>query len=138
MLAENDPSLRMGTTIVILLIKGKIYCCVETQSLLFSDNTLYRLTKDHSFVQKLVDAGQIDENEAENHQERMTNKSSWNIRYSTSRSHSKSYSHKDKFLLCSDGLCGLVNDPTLANALKNTSLGETVNDLISLLRMRSW
>ena len=25
------------------------------------------LLKDHSFVQKLVDAGQIDENEAENH-----------------------------------------------------------------------
>ena len=44
----------------------------ETQEFsLFSDNTLYRLTKDHSFVQKLVDAGQIDENEAENHQERM-------------------------------------------------------------------
>ena len=138
-MAENDPSLRgMGTTIVILLIKeDKIYIAHvgDSRVYLFSDNTLYRLTKDHSFVQKLVDAGQIDENEAENHPRKneLTRALGISDTVQVEVTPNPILTKKgDKFLLCSDGLCGLVNDPTLANALKNTSLSETVNDLISL------
>ena len=138
-MAENDPSLRgMGTTIVILLIKeDKIYIAHvgDSRVYLFSDNTLYRLTKDHSFVQKLVDAGQIDENEAENHPRKneLTRALGISNTVQVEVTPNPILTKKgDKFLLCSDGLCGLVNDPTLANALKNTSLSETVNDLISL------
>ena len=38
----------------------------------------------------------------------------------------------DKFLLCSDGLCGLVNDMTISNSINKSSGIDSVNDLIQL------
>ena len=138
-MAETDPSLKgMGTTIVVFLIKNdNIYIAHvgDSRVYLFSDSRLHRLTKDHSFVQKLVDAGQIDESEAENHPRKNELTRALGISSSVEVEVTKTPilpKKGDKFLLCSDGLCGLVNDPTIANAMKNSSVSSTVNDLISL------
>ena len=70
-LAQQDPNLKgMGTTCTVLLSKeAKIYIAHVGDSRIYinTDNKLYRITKDHSFVQKLVDVGQLEDSEMENH-----------------------------------------------------------------------
>ena len=69
--ALSDPTLKgMGTTAVVLIISGND-CYVghvgDSRIYLKSDNKLNRITKDHSFVQTLVDSGVISDDEAESH-----------------------------------------------------------------------
>ncbi len=68
---KEDPKLRgMGTTIVLLIIQeDKIYIghVGDSRIYLMSDEHLYKLTSDHSYVQKLIEQGIINEEEAETH-----------------------------------------------------------------------
>ena len=135
----HDKSLKgMGTTCTLLLHKGdNIYIghVGDSRIYIYTDDKLYRLTKDHSFVQSLVDAGQLKDSEMETHPKKneLTRALgiSQNVEVDVAETPIFSKSG-DKFLLCSDGLCGLVNDATIANTLETTVGDETVNDLIKL------
>ena len=69
--AQMNPSLSgMGTTCVVLAEKdGLLYLAHvgDSRCYIFSDNKLFRLTKDHSYVQTLVDKGEISDAEMETH-----------------------------------------------------------------------
>jgi len=138
-LSNQDLSLKgMGTTCAMLLKKeNKIYIAHvgDSRIYLYSEKKLYRLTKDHSFVQKLVDIGQLEESEMESHPRKneltraLGIAEDVEVEVAENPILSKS---GDKFLLCSDGLCGLVNDPTILNTINKTDAMYTVNELISL------
>ena len=137
--AMHDVSLKgMGTTCTVLLNKGEnIYIAHVGDSRIYltTDNKLYRLTKDHSFVQSLVDAGQLEDSEMEKHPRKneLTRALGISQDVDVEIAENPIFSKNgDTFLMCSDGLCGLVNDATIANTMRTTADGQTVNDLIEL------
>ena len=135
--ALSDPTLKgMGTTAVVLIISGND-CYVghvgDSRIYLKSDNKLNRITKDHSFVQTLVDSGVISDDEAESH----PNKNQILKALGTSSAVEGTISQKaikvkagDVFLLCSDGLNGMVNDKGLEMMLEGDNLQLSGDNLI--------
>lgn len=128
--AQNDPSLKgMGTTVTVLVMKdNKFYYAHvgDSRIYLLHENKLYRITKDHSFVQKLVDQGTITDEEAETHpQKNRLLKAlgvAGNVEVEVCESPIMPQAG-DMFMLCSDGLSGMVPDPTMRQLLidkKNT------------------
>jgi len=137
--ALHDDSLRgMGTTCTVLLKKDdNIYIAHVGDSRIYinTDNKLYRLTKDHSFVQSLVDAGQLEESEMEKHPRKNELTKALGISQDVDveiADNPITSKAGDTFLMCSDGLCGLVNDATISQTMNTTVEDQRVNDLIQL------
>lgn len=124
--AEKNPELTgMGTTCVAILVVGSdvYYAHVgDSRIYLFSNKKLTRITKDHSFVQNMIDLGGLTEEEAEKHPRRneITNALGLkNMKPPTVCAAQIQAAKGDMFLLCSDGLTGMVSDTELESVLKN-------------------
>lgn len=135
--ALSEPELKgMGTTAVVLIVSGND-CFIghvgDSRIYLKSNNKLHRITKDHSFVQTLVDSGVISDDEAESH----PNKNQILKALGTSSVVEGTISQMpiqvkvgDVFLLCSDGLNGMVNDKGIEMMLQGNNLQQAGDDLI--------
>ena len=138
-LSQDNPELKgMGTTCTALLQRDdNVYIAHVGDSRIYlnTDNKLYRVTKDHSFVQKLVDAGQLSDSEMETHPRKneLTRALGISIEVEVEVSEKPLIvKNGDKFLMCSDGLCGLVNDPTISNTINKEKGFDAVEELIQL------
>jgi serine/threonine protein phosphatase PrpC len=136
--ALNNPELKgMGTTAVLLLIRNE-ECFIahvgDSRIYLRSNGKLNRLTKDHSFVQTLVDSGVINDEDAENHPNKNQILQALGIAPSVKATISQSPilpKVGDMFLLCSDGLNGMVNDRDIERILQEDNISTTAENLIS-------
>lgn len=115
--AEQNPDLDgMGSTCVLLIVRnGKVYIghVGDSRIYLIREKTIVQLTKDHSFVQTLVDIGQITKEQAEHHPRKneITNALGLpSMSPATVREEPIEPQAGDCFLLCSDGLSGMVSD----------------------------
>ena len=129
----------MGTTVTLMVESDSlIYIAHVGDSRIYinTDKELFRITKDHSFVQNLVDAGQLTDAEMETHPRKNELTKALGIAIDVNVEVApKPIRAKigDKFLLCSDGLCGLVNDSTISSTVNAYSdLESTVDELIKL------
>ncbi len=64
---ENPELTGMGTTVVVALVVDGIACIAhagDSRAYILSNNSLRQLTKDHSFVQEMVDRGNLTVDEA--------------------------------------------------------------------------
>jgi serine/threonine protein phosphatase PrpC len=124
----------IASTVVALLVFGQHYACVWA-----GDSRLYRLrgtefrqlTRDHSQVQTLIDAGLLDPGEADGHplanvviravgaQDRLV----------LDRLQDQILPG-DLFLLCTDGLTRMVEDETIAGILASTPLDRSAQALV--------
>jgi serine/threonine protein phosphatase PrpC len=127
----------MGTTAVILLIRGE-ECFVghvgDSRIYLLSDGKLNRITKDHSFVQTLVDSGIIEDEDAENHPNKNQILQALGIASSVKGTISQTPilpKAGDMFLLCSDGLNGMVKDKNIEKIMQENNLQVTAESLIT-------
>lgn len=115
--AESDSELKgMGSTCVILLIrKGWVYYghVGDSRIYLVRDHQIKQLTKDHSYVQELVDSGKITNAEAASHPRKneITNALGF-ADMGTPSVCNEAIRPKagDCFLLCSDGLTNMIPD----------------------------
>lgn len=113
----------MGSTIVLLWILGeKAYCawCGDSRIYCYNpQNTLVRLSHDHSYVQSLVDDGKITDDDAFDHPDGNIITRSLGDSGEKASPETKIYPihRRDVFLLCSDGLCGLLNDAKIDSIL---------------------
>ena len=138
--AQANPEFKgMGTTVTLMVESdGLIYIAHVGDSRIYinTDRELFRITKDHSFVQNLVDAGQLTDAEMETHPRKNELTKALGIGIDVNIEVApKPIRAKvgDKFLLCSDGLCGLVNDATISSTVNAYSnLEATVDELIKL------
>lgn len=138
--AQNNPELTgMGTTCVAVLIIGSdvYYAHVgDSRIYLFSNKKLIKITKDHSFVQNMVDLGAMTEDEAEKHPRKneITNALGLkNMNPPTVCASPIKAAKGDMFLLCSDGLTGMVHDNDIESVLKNKmELQAKANHLVDL------
>ena len=123
--AKAHPELRgMGTTACIVLLQDtEAYIAHVGDSRIYlymgKEQQLHRVTKDHSYVQTLVDAGQITDEEAEHHPNKNRILKALGIKPELVPTcnvlHPK---NGDCFLICSDGLNGMITDSTIKGVLK--------------------
>lgn len=115
--AAANPELRgMGSTCVLLLIRdGKVYIGHVGDSRIYHirGNIIQQLTKDHSYVQMLVDCNQITKEQAEQHPRKNEITNALGIpdmTPATVKEEAMTPDAGDCFLLCSDGLSGMVSE----------------------------
>lgn len=121
--SASDKKLKgMGTTITACLCyNNKVIIANVGDSSCFGvkDDIVYKLTKDHSLVQQLLDAGSISETEAMNHPNKniITRAvgTSDNVEVDIFKFELNEY---DKYLICSDGLTNEVTIDEMNNILK--------------------
>lgn len=136
----------LGSTIVLLWILGdKAYCgwCGDSRIYCYNpQNSLVRLSHDHSYVQSLVDEGKITEDEAFDHPDGNIISRSLGDSGEKANPETKVYSvhRRDVFLLCSDGLCGLLPDSKIEEILSEncTSSKDALNALWSAGEKEGW
>jgi serine/threonine protein phosphatase PrpC len=111
----------MGTTLTAILFAGSRLGLVhigDSRAYQLREGVFSQITKDDTFVQSLIDEGRITEEEAHTHPQR-----SLLLRAITGQDVDPSLTIRearagDRYLLCSDGLSGVVSDETLADTLQ--------------------
>ncbi len=121
--ASKGEGAVVASTVVVLIVRHGHFACLwagDSRAYLLRDNVLQRITHDHSLVQELVDAGDLDESDVEGHPRanvitRAVGDSAETIELDkiTDR-----IAAGDRFLLCSDGLSKVLDDETLAGILR--------------------
>ena len=121
---KRDPDVRgMGTTLTAARIMGRHLHVVhvgDTRAYLLRDEHLHRLTRDHTYVQLLVDSGAITKEEAERCGARhvLVNAlggSGEDVEVDVDQ---LKLASGDRLLLCSDGLTDLVDDEQIREVLQ--------------------
>ncbi|MGC4154266.1 MAG: protein phosphatase 2C domain-containing protein [Propionicimonas sp.] len=135
-LVKSDHSLDgMGSTVCGLMFDGTSLGLAnigDSRAYRYRDGALTRLTRDHSWVQTLVDEGRITEAEALEHPHR-----SLILRVINGQPQHlpdlelAEAAEGDRLLICSDGLCGMVTDAMIEAELTG-ELDEVMPRLIEL------
>ena len=134
---EADPALEgMGTTVTALLWDGEILGLAhigDSRGYLLRDGRLERITHDHTFVQSLVDEGRLSEGEARVHPHRSLLLRALDGRTEVEPDTTRiEVAEGDRFLLCSDGLCGYVDDAAIGSTLATADRDAAVDGLVDL------
>ena len=121
-MTDNDYS-GMGTTVVMALLEPDKYTVAsigDSRLYHFDGSRLRRVTRDHSYVQELVTAGMITEEQARVHPQRnLVTRAVGTSRFEKADAGVRSWRRGDMLLLCSDGLCGVVDDKDIEETLKS-------------------
>jgi serine/threonine protein phosphatase PrpC len=122
---EANPAMEgMGTTLTGLLFGGSKFGMVhigDSRAYLLRENEFVQITRDDTYVQLLVDEGRITAEEANTHPQK-----SLLMRALDGRDADPEYSVRqavsgDRYLICSDGLSGVVSDETIAATMREYS-----------------
>jgi protein phosphatase len=133
---EDNPALEgMGTTLTAMLFGGSRIGLVhvgDSRAYVLREGELTQITRDDTYVQMLVDEGRITPDEATTHPQRSLLTRALDGRdvdpeFSVREAHAG-----DRYLLCSDGLSGVVSAETMAEALALTEPREAADRLIAL------
>lgn len=137
-LAGRDELLAgMGTTLTALWCDGYRLMLAhigDSRAYVLRDGTLQQLTTDHTLVQSLLDEGALTATEAASHPYRSVLARALDGRADADVDVSVLDVHAgDRFLLCSDGLSGVVDESTQRRTLATcTRLGSAADQLIEL------
>ena len=130
----NDSSLRgMGTTLVaILVFQNTVYAVNVGDSRLYciGEDGICKISRDHSYVQTLVDQGKISEEEAKVHPNKNVIMRAVGTEPEIKPDFFKVLPDRKTFLLCSDGLSNFVNDEEIEKTVKET---ENLSEAVTLL-----
>jgi len=136
--SEREPELAgMGTTVVALLLarEGGAWAAHVGDSRLYRlrEGRLERLTADHSLVAELQRQGYLDEAEAARHPRRHELLRSVGCVPDVEPDVEQiTFELGDRLLLCTDGLCGYVEDDSIATALGEASPELAARTLVDL------
>ncbi len=125
---EDPATAGMGTTIVVCWVRDEtahIAWCGDSRCYIFNPLTgLELLTKDHSYVQELIDRGEISEQEAFSHPDsNIITRGLGDIGSQASPDIvSRPLSPNDVLLLCSDGLTGYCRADDIERTLQDNYL----------------
>jgi len=132
--AEEDPRLRgMGTTVVAAAIQQDrlvIAHVGDSRAYAFTDR-LEQLTKDHSLVQDMVDAGMLTPEQASVHPNKNYITRALGVAERVEIDFTeRSFSDHEKLLLCTDGLTNYVDEDAIAGILSSGRPEETARLLV--------
>jgi PPM family protein phosphatase len=111
----------------------------DTRLYLIRDGQITRVTRDHSYVGRLVESGMISSEEAETHPQRNILTAALGTNpdlIMDSPGRPEPLRPEDVLLICSDGLWGQVRDSEILDAVENKSAEHAGRKLIELARER--
>ena len=133
---RESPQLEgMGTTLTaILFAGGRLGLCHvgDSRAYLVRDGQMSQITHDDTFVQTLIDDGRITAEEANTHPQRSLLLRALNGQEVEPDLSMREARAGDRYMLCSDGLSGVVSEETLAEALKDPDPEATADRLVEL------
>jgi protein phosphatase len=137
---QSEPVSEMGTTIVALVIKdclGYVAHIGDSRLYLLRNGCLTQLTRDHSIIQRMIDDGKILEEDAVNHPDAHIITrciGADNVLEAAIRKDPVFCKKNDVFLLCSDGLSGLVRNNEISKIIsqENHTPSEICQELTQL------
>ena len=137
---STDVERSIGSTVVGLAIAGDQYRAFwagDSRAYLLREGQVEQLTRDHSLVQSLVDAGMLSPGEALDHPNANIITRAVGVapelKVETVGGEVKP---GDQFILASDGVTRLVEDRELARELGSSSMDEAADGLIDMVLAR--
>lgn len=139
---DEDPELAgLGTTVTALLRAGSKLAMAhigDSRAYLLRDGEMTQVTTDHTFVQYLVNTGKITAEEAQHHPQRsvvMRVLGDFDMEIVPDLSVREARAG-DRWLLCSDGLSGVVSADTIAETLGEVDDVEACAERLVQLALR--
>jgi len=136
-----DASLSgMGTTLTGVVLCGRVVHIAhvgDSRAYLVRSSRMRQLTEDHSLVQEQVRAGLLSEAEAKH--SRLRNVITRSVGFSRDvEVDLMSFPARpgDTFLLCSDGLTGMVDDRAIEDVMDTTYFGKAIHVLVDMANAR--
>ena len=134
---DHHISHGMGTTAIVTVMTKSFIAFAhigDSRAYLLSHHQLRQITKDHTFVRKLVEEGKLSEQEAKNHPHRNIIMNALGVNKELKFDYLVLEHYQlDAILLCTDGLTSMVDDQEILAILsKQTSTEEKVNLLIEV------
>src|SRR5437763_12007735 len=136
-MAQDDAALAgMGTTLTAALVTGRevaIGHVGDSRVYRLRDGELERLTQDHSLVEEFVRQGKLTPEEAENHPQRSIITRALGPEPEVDvETYTDPARDGDVYLLCSDGLTGMVSEEQIAEIVDaSKSLADAAHALIA-------
>jgi serine/threonine protein phosphatase PrpC len=137
---DANPQLEgMGTTLTAVLFSGSKFGMVhigDSRAYLLRKGEFAQITKDDTYVQMLVDEGRVSPEEASSHPQR-----SLLTRALDGRDIDPEYSVRqvlagDRYLICSDGLSGVVSSDTIEQAMREIADPQACTERLVQLALR--
>lgn len=114
-------AVQMGSTVVALVVQDDEFAVLwagDSRAYLYREGQLIRLTRDHTQVQEMVDRGLLDPVDVEDHPMKHVLSRAVGVQGSLEIDAIKDrIQSRDLFLLCSDGLYGVVGEHAIAQLL---------------------
>ena len=124
----------MGTTLSALFLRGSAVALLhvgDSRIYRLRGNTFEQLSRDHTVIQELLDQGSITEAEIATHPQRSV---LTQVLMGDGRSQPSltifDVKSDDRYLLCSDGLTGVLSDKEIKSILKGKARGAAVDALV--------
>jgi len=131
---EDVEKRGMGTTLTALLIRDTHIALLhvgDSRCYRLRGNTLEQLSNDHTVIQELLDQGAISQAEAAEHPQRsMLTQALRGDGDVTPVLQMYEVKKGDRYLLCSDGLSGVLTDKEIKVGLKKSDKDEAIKFLI--------
>jgi PPM family protein phosphatase len=131
---EDNEKRGMGTTLTALLIRDKYISLLhvgDSRCYRLRGNTLEQLSSDHTVIQELLDQGAISAAEAVEHPQRsMLTQALRGDGDVTPVLQMYEIKKGDRYLLCSDGLSGVLTEKEIKVGLKKSDKDEAVKFLV--------
>ncbi|MDR1564612.1 MAG: Stp1/IreP family PP2C-type Ser/Thr phosphatase [Oscillospiraceae bacterium] len=126
----------MGTTVAMAVItdgRAHIAHVGDSRVYVISNNSVIQLTRDHSIVQMMVEAGQISEEEAKNHpQKNVITRAVGVLRYVDIDYCEYDLQEGETLLLCSDGFSNCVEGDEMLEQVLHKPPEELAESLVAL------
>ena len=138
--AQNPELGGMGSTCVMLIIRnGKVYGGWVGDSRIYyiANHSIRQLSHDQSYVQDMVDRGEITQDEAQNHPQKNEITNAIGLQGMTAPTTFPNPIQPEPgsvFLLCSDGLTTMVDDARIERVISKTgmTLQEKADSLVAM------
>ncbi|KJE22203.1 serine/threonine protein phosphatase [Frankia torreyi] len=132
---ENSALDGMGTTVTAVLSSGDMLGVLhvgDSRAYLLREGILSQVTHDHTLVQDLVDQGRITPEQANTHPQRSLLMRALDGREVEPDLSVRQARDGDRYLLCTDGLSGVVSEETILETLLLPTPQDAVDQLVDL------
>ena len=129
-----SPDQTMGATVTVLGVDAKNFFCLwagDSRLYRFRGGRLTQLTRDHRYIQALIDSGLLDEEEAANHPRRSVITRAVGVDADLKLDLCEGgIEPGDVFLLMTDGVSGVCKDDEIADILSRHGLEEAADRIV--------
>ena len=140
-MSQEDALLAgMGTTVVACVLVGGVAYIAhagDSRAYRFNSEELYQVTRDHSYVQQLVEEGTITSEQAKTYPHRNVITRALGVNDRVLVEHNEVVlGEKDAVMLCTDGLTGTLEEEDMLDIFKKHSFYEYPDRLVKLANKR--